>query len=236
MRKAWLRRIRVRFWILGAGLGLVLVLPLGVYAAEHPEWRWGFGFAAGACVAVMIALRDSPPGYIASWEEGSWAEQSTAKELRPLRNQGWTVMHDRRDKRGDGKGNFDHVLVGPAGVFLLDSKRWPGTTTIENGVPTLRRHEDPDLPANVYEALPGRQRSAAVRLKRALQEQTRIAAWVSPVVVIWGDFPAGTVQADSVTFIRGDLVRDWLTQQPRKLIPEHQSRVAGGLREALAQA
>jgi len=181
---------------------------MAVVASANQHWIWGFGFVSGASLAIMVGVREFPPGYITNWQDGAQGEEWTAKELRPLAKQGWTVMHDLRDRRGDGKGNFDHVLVGPSGVFLLDSKAWPGVTTIDKGLPTLRRHEDPDLPANVYEALPGRQKAAATRLKRVLSQETKISVWVTPVVVIWGGFPEGTVEADGVTFIRGILSVD----------------------------
>ncbi len=236
MRRVWLRRIRLRFWMFAAALGVLLVLPMAVMASANQHWIWGFGFVSGASLAIMVGVREFPPGYITNWQDGAQGEEWTAKELRPLAKQGWTVMHDLRDRRGDGKGNFDHVLVGPSGVFLLDSKAWPGVTTIDKGLPTLRRHEDPDLPANVYEALPGRQKAAATRLKRALSQETKISVWVTPVVVIWGGFPEGTVEADGVTFIRGDLVRGWLREQRGRLVPEHQRRVALGLGAALVLA
>lgn len=236
MRKAWLRRIRLRFWVFAAGLAVLVVLPIAIMASLDSRWLWGFGFVTGAAIAVMVGIREFPPGYIMNWQEGADGEESTAKELRPLAKQGWTVMHDLRDKSGEGKGNFDHVLVGPAGVFLLDSKSWPGITTIENGLPTLRRHEDPDLPANVYESLPGRQRAGAARLNRALKNETRIGVWVRPVVVIWGGFPEGTAEGDGVTYVRGDLVVEWLTGQAVRLVPEHQERVAAGLRASLMRA
>ena len=146
------------------------------------------------------------------------------------------MTHDLQHKRGKGKGNFDHVLVGPAGVFLLDSKAWPGITSIEKGLPTLRRHEDPDLPAYVHESLARRQKAGAVRLKEALKQETRIIVWVSPVVVIWGGFPQGTVVDDGVTFIRGDLVGGWLLDQPGQLVAEHHARVAARISAALVLA
>lgn len=236
MRKAWLRRIRLRFWLFATGLFVVLIAPMAVMASINRHWTWGFGFVCGVTIAMLIGIREFPPGYIANWEDGALGEEWTAKELRPLAKQGWTVMHDVQDTRGAGKGNFDHVLVGPAGVFLLDSKAWPGITSIEKGLPTLRRHEDPDLPAYVHESLPRRQRAGAVRLKEALKQETRISVWVSPVVVIWGGFPQGKVVDDGVTFIRGDLVGEWLLDQPGQLVPEHQARVAAGISAALVLA
>jgi len=237
MRKVWLRRIRLRFWLFAGGLGLALVLPVAVMASLNQHWVWGFGLVCGVTISMLIGIREFPPGYIANWEDGAQGEEWTAKELRPLARQGWTVMHDIQDNRGSGKGNFDHVLVGPAGVFLLDSKAWPGITNIEKGLPTLRRHEDPDLPANVYESLPRRLKAGAASVSRALKDETKISSWVRPVVVIWGGFPAGTVEDDcGVTFVRGDLICAWLSAQPSRLVPEHHGRVAAGLKDALALA
>ena len=48
---------------------------------------------------------------------------ATAKALRGLEDEGWIVMHDLPA----GRGNIDHILVGPGGVFLLDSKRLDGS-------------------------------------------------------------------------------------------------------------
>jgi len=46
-------------------------------------------------------------------------EKATAKALRGLVKSGWTLLNDV----DWGRGNIDHVLVGPAGVFLLETKK-----------------------------------------------------------------------------------------------------------------
>src|SRR5450759_3824687 len=79
------------------------------------------------------------------------------------------------------------LLVGPAGVFLLDSKRWRGRVTVENEVVTIRHKEDPELSWCFGGA--GRLRGLARVVHERVLEQTRLSVWVEPVCVIWADFP-----------------------------------------------
>src|SRR5262249_40143114 len=55
-------------------------------------------------------------------------EAATARALKPLRYQGFTALHDRRLPPNTAPGlppvDIEHLLIGPAGVFLLDSKNW----------------------------------------------------------------------------------------------------------------
>jgi hypothetical protein len=43
------------------------------------------------------------------------------------------VLHDRLIRPGRSEANLDHVLVGPAGVFLVDAKNWSGNVTAWGG-------------------------------------------------------------------------------------------------------
>lgn len=47
------------------------------------------------------------------------AEQAVAEELQHLLSLGYRVFHDLSK---DGKDNIDHVAVGPAGVFAIETK------------------------------------------------------------------------------------------------------------------
>jgi hypothetical protein len=44
---------------------------------------------------------------------------------------GWSALHNRSRPHG---GNIDHVLVGPSGVYVLDSKAWTGPVTFDGPV------------------------------------------------------------------------------------------------------
>ncbi len=65
------------------------------------------------------------------FEKGAEGETATAAVLAALPS-GWTAIHDARwpFRR---LANIDHVLVGPGGIFVIDSKNWSGRITVEEG-------------------------------------------------------------------------------------------------------
>jgi hypothetical protein len=97
------------------------------------------GFALGAGAAAAMVLFDSPPAHIERWRSGAEGEKATARKLRPLLDHGWTLLNDIETEHG----NIDHVVVGPAGVFMLESKRLSGRVGVDAGKLIVRWHEDP---------------------------------------------------------------------------------------------
>lgn len=59
-----------------------------------------------------------------AWRIGAAAEESIGAELESLVAQGWRVLH--AVPVGAGDSDIDHVLIGPAGVFTVNSKHHPG--------------------------------------------------------------------------------------------------------------
>ena len=139
------RSWRRRKWKLFAVLALICVV-VGVVtfqaAQRWPSQGWTFGMFAGMFFAGFLILRMSPPGWIENWQVGAWGEESTAKALRVLEDDGWVVMHDLD---AAGRGNVDHIAVGPGGVYLLDSKNLFGSVTVDRRGVTVRRLDDPNL-------------------------------------------------------------------------------------------
>lgn len=68
-----------------------------------------------------------------AWEAGATGEQATGQVLAQLDPAAWTTWHDVRWP-GRQRANIDHVVVGPPGVFVIDSKNWSGTVAITNNV------------------------------------------------------------------------------------------------------
>lgn len=68
-----------------------------------------------------------------NWRLGAEGEELVAKQIVKMQRSDsrWQVVHDIRvGKRG---ANIDHLLVGPAGVFVIDSKHWrDADVTIHN--------------------------------------------------------------------------------------------------------
>jgi Nuclease-related domain. len=76
---------------------------------------------------VILALTDEPQSTRA-WARGARGEEKLANALADLPN-----IHALHDRRVPGTpGNIDHLLVAPAGVFVVDAKRYQGTIRIRD--------------------------------------------------------------------------------------------------------
>lgn len=67
------------------------------------------------------------------WERGAVGEQATADALSALPTEAWTAFHDVHWP-GRRFANIDHLVVGPPGVFVIDSKNWTGRITVQDQV------------------------------------------------------------------------------------------------------
>ncbi len=81
--------------------------------------RWGNRIGG-----VVLALTDEPQSTRA-WAAGARGEEKLAEALA-----GFTVLHDRRVP--GTRGNIDHIVVAPAGVFVVDAKHFEGRIEIRN--------------------------------------------------------------------------------------------------------
>jgi hypothetical protein len=56
------------------------------------------------------------------WHLGDYGERNVADHLDELREHGWRIFHDVPAERKGKKFNIDHVAVGHAGVFAIETK------------------------------------------------------------------------------------------------------------------
>jgi hypothetical protein len=79
---------------------------------------------ARSVIAHALAARRAPQGEKA-FQKGEQGELAVAAYLERRTEKAPTiVLHDRRMPRGHG--NIDHLAVAPAGVFVIDAKRYRG--------------------------------------------------------------------------------------------------------------
>lgn len=183
---------------------IVVVTALAILLDRDPWWWFAGGVTGGTATVAMLML-GAPPEHIAKWGRGAAGERRTAKVLRPLIREGWTVAHDVPLSRG----NLDHVLVGPPGVFLLETKFRSGRAKLEDGVLTIRYADDPDEVFSMPR-LGGQVRGRAKDLCAMLRSENGVPGWVTPVVVLWADFPARRVEHDGVVYVHGNELVGWL--------------------------
>ena len=226
LTQAWLRRNRGRFLIMAAVLAPI-VIGVNLAAARWSSLRWSAGLVTGVVVAMFLIARMSPPPWIENWQDGAFGEQWTGRALRELESQGWRIFHDLKASCG----NIDHVVVGPGGVFLLDSKRWRGSVTVDADSAVVRRMEDPDL--NWRLTSPAHVKSLAREVHEAVRASTHASVWVTPVIVVWGEF-AQVAAGDTCKFVHGDALAQWLRGQPARIAPGRVEQIADAVAGALA--
>lgn len=86
----------------------------------------GFGWITLGVEAVVIAsiLAADAVAWplVDRWGRGASGEENVGRVLDGLRDSGWFALHDVTL----GRGNIDHVLVGPAGIFTIETKSHRG--------------------------------------------------------------------------------------------------------------
>jgi len=214
-RAGWIARTSVRErhraliraqWRALSGLGSAVLAVFGTAAAlvNDPLQRGvilGTGLTLSACMVTVLVVLTSGTAPLMM---GEVAEQWTAQELRPLSEHGWRLVNHF----GLGHGDQDHMMVGPGGVVLLETK-WGGTPwSVDAG----------DVPF----------RSA---LEQTARNARQLSLWhgvakhgrpvVQPVLVVWGpasqklrDLPVRR-HGSGIVVMSGDRLQEWMLRQPR---------------------
>jgi hypothetical protein len=81
----------------------------------------------GLAVAALVGwrLRFRPSEQARTWQRGAHGERRTARLLDRLTCDGYVVFHDLAVPGSDA--NVDHLVIGPTGLFVIDSKQWTGS-------------------------------------------------------------------------------------------------------------
>jgi hypothetical protein len=97
-------------WLLGGLLGLPPGSPAvaALLTAAGVGWRLRFRASAEA----------------QAWRRGAAGERKTARLLRRLERDGYVSFHDLAVP--GSAANIDHLVIGPTGVFVVDSKQYTG--------------------------------------------------------------------------------------------------------------
>lgn len=222
LKREWRHRNRRAF----RGLTLIcLCIAAAALVVGLGEPRgWICGLIAGMAVAFLMLARETPPHWIERHLSGAAGEERTAKAVEPLLRAGWFMTHDL-DR---GRFNIDHLLVGPAGVFVLETKNLHGTVAVDGDQATLTRPgaDRPDYHGDWWAR---EARSHAADANSFFRQRVRVRPWVTAVVVLWADFPQRRYDGDRVTYVDGDDLATWLRSQCERLDPEQIERLRAAL-------
>jgi hypothetical protein len=164
-----------RIWMV---LGLVLALALLVVAVSTAGRS---GWLALVGIGFLFFLRWVAGKQIAlalNWRRGAAAEEAVGAALDELVSEGYSVRHDIQQR---SEGNVDHLVSGPSGVFMIETKR--------------RSFKPTDLPK-------------ARRQAKKLHDE--LGVWVTPVICLDRRRAARPYRNRGVWIVSRESLLDWL--------------------------
>jgi Nuclease-related domain len=189
--------------LLGAQLAPRLAGLAGLLAAVGLAWAWRF--------------RVSPE--TSAWRRGAAGERRTARLLSHLEERGWVVLHDLAVP--GSPANIDHLVIGPGGVVVIDSKQYRGRLRLDPaGLMWHGRH-----------LLTMTLRAARWEADQAHEVLDIADVDVGAIVAVHGaSVPWGRLETDGVTVASAGGVPDLLRALPPVLGPERVAWLANRAR------
>jgi Nuclease-related domain len=204
-RATW-RRLRMR-----------TLMTLGLLATATALLGRAFGLHDGRFIAAEVSLLVSMfviSRYVLPLLErrdrGALAEEQVGGLLDTLPRERWRVIHDATL----GRGNVDHIVIGPPGVFTIETKSHPGPVRV------------------------GRVHGATLAQAQA---QGKAIGWVTgadvePLVVFsraWVDRPGG--RRKGVKVLPARMLIGYLERRPKRLTGEEVAEAHRMLAAALLE-
>ncbi|MEV5554909.1 nuclease-related domain-containing protein [Nonomuraea wenchangensis] len=193
---------------------------------------WLIGWQAAIVAAALVAAVDTVyrrhhhPS-ITTWRKGAAGERATARRLRQLELGGYTVLHDRAIPHS--RANIDHLIIGPTGVFVVDSKKWHRRTRIRPGAGTLWVGRTP------IRKVVGPVLFETEAVKKALYRATMHPFEVVAVIAVHGGrLPKwGAINAGGTTILRASRLNGWITRHPRRYTSAQIATLTAAAEQAL---
>lgn len=182
------------------GLFLGMALPVQISL-----WMSALGVALALVTVLLVFIWSSRR--LTRFILGARGEEMVARVLARL-PEGYEVYHSAWLGRGR-RLDMDHVVVGPTGLFLVETKNWEGPIWVEDG--QLRRSAGP-----VYGDPLGQTYQLARSLREALKTEVGIDSRPIPVLCFAGNSlrmedGVGSVAVDGVACTNAEGLLDVLT-------------------------
>lgn len=236
---ALIRPILVYMFISGMAAGATFLSILTRFVPVPPEWSTLIGLAV-MVITVFLLWR-----YVVGAEEqidryhkGSQGEVAVAQALLALSPLGYQALHDLPFDPASGGGgvsggaNIDHVLIGPGGIFTIETKyrtKNPGEEiTFDGQRLTIAGREN-------CEGAVGQTLGNARRIAQVLSQATGRRVETQPVLVFAGGWyirdtrPSG--QKDAIWVLNDDALIKWIRNEKTRLSSEDIALYTTRLRE-----
>lgn len=168
---------------------------------------------------------------ISTTRRGLEGELATAQLLTPLLAEGWQLFHDLPMKRG----NVDHVLIGPTGVYAIETKYRSKRLSLKGKEGAQAEYDGNSIrfAGGANEHLPVQQAQAvANELSKWLHGKLGEPVNVVPVVALPGWFVKTTQKpGNGQAYVINPKVHYLFQKRPAQIQQSTQLRVAAALRE-----
>lgn len=218
---------RTRLWIQRAGAALVA----GVVVSVLIGWRLGLTVAVLVVIADYVR-RSRRNSTVTAWQKSSAAERRTEKQLKSLQRNGYLVLHARavpRDDDGVSDGRIDHLVIGPSGVYAIDSEKWDKRLPVRTMSHLKLFHGPFNKKDRLDEA-----RWEAQMASNILAERVGFDVPVQPSVAIYGpSIPWKVMRVRDVDVYAGNRARAYLRRRPTILTEGDVQRIFQAAEDAL---
>jgi hypothetical protein len=218
---------QVRRWAWRVGVALLVGLVFTLL----------FNLQVGFTFAVIVVIADSvrqsrTSSSVDAWRKSSAAERRTERQLRVLEKRGWRILHARavpRDDEGVSDGKIDHLVIGPSGVYAIDSEKWDKRLPVR----TLSHRKLFHGPFNKKDRLDEACWEAG-QASRLLSAQVGFEVPVQPSVAIYGPpIPWKVMTVRDVDVYSGGRARSYLRRRPKILTETDVQRIARAAEQTL---
>jgi hypothetical protein len=191
---------RLPLWIGRA----VLAAAAGIAVMIWQGWR------LGVTAAAFVAIADTVYRSRIAAVQVTTAQRRTRRRLFLLRPAGYVALHRRAIPGSDSV--IDHLVIGPAGVFALDSERWDRRLPVRNVSPAGVLYHGPFSQEERLVHATWESAQAAGHLSRALDKEIS----VRPAMAVYGPrIPWTVASLDGVDVFGGRRVRRYFRRQTR---------------------
>lgn len=218
---------KIRRWAYRIGAAVLA----GAAALMLTSWR------IGLTVAVLVVIGDyvrlsRKSSTVTAWQKSSAAERRTERQLKSLRRNGYLVLHARavpRDDEGVSDGRIDHLVIGPSGVYAIDSEKWDKRLPVRTMSHLKLFHGPFNKKDRLDEA-----RWEAQMASMILAEQVGFDVPVQPSVAIYGpSIPWKVMRVRDVDVYAGNRARSYLRRRPKILTDGDVQRIFQAAEESL---
>jgi hypothetical protein len=221
---------QVRRWGRRVGVAVIIGVAFAIF----------FGIRVGFTAAVVVVIADTirrarTQSSVDAWRKSSAAERRTERQLRGLEKNGWRILHARavpRDDEGVSDGKIDHLVIGPSGVYAIDSEKWDKRLPVR----TLSHRKLFHGPFNKKDRLDEACWEAG-QASRLLSAQVGFDVPVQPSVAIYGpSIPWKVMTVRDVDVYSGGRAKSYLRRRPKILTETDVQRIAKAAENMLPPA